>query len=120
VKLSASKEGTLRGPLAATPKPPTAEATHHVVIHLIELPIGVPRPEIVPPAAKHGSQCRDDLLYIFPALPLAGDLPNALPEFLPRPGAWPPLHKMPTGVALDAPPLADRASQEYEALLTAS
>ena len=85
----------------------------------MELPIGIPRPEIVPPAAKHGRQFCDDLLHILPALPLAGDLSHTVPEFLRRLRARPPLHEMPAGISLDAPPLANRASQEYEALLTA-
>lgn len=106
---------------AAVPPPalPASEFAHHIGIHPIELPVGVARPEIVPPAAKYGSQCRNKLLHIFPALPLAGDFPHARSEFLRRLRARPPLHEMPTGVALDAPPLANRASQKYEALLTA-
>ena len=120
VKLLASKRWTLRGPLSPPPALPATKTQHHVGIHLIELPVGIARPEIVPPAAKHGSQFRDKLLHILPALLPAGDLANAASEFLRRLGAWPPLHEMPPGVALDAPSLTNRASQEYEARLTAS
>lgn len=80
--------------------------------------LGVACPEIVPRTAKHGRQFREDLLHLFPAFPLVDDLPNPLPEFLRRLRAWPPLHEMSSG---GCPPLlANRASQEYEALLTAS
>ena len=120
VKLLVGKGWTLRGPLSSPPALPASEFAHHVGIYPIELPVGVARPEVVPPAAKHGSQFRNDLLHILPALPLAGDLPNARSEFLRRLGAWPPLHEMPTGVALDAASLTNRASQEYEAILAPS
>ena len=78
VKLLVGKGWTLRGPLSSPPALPASEFAHHVGIYPIELPVGVARPEVVPPAAKHGSQFRNDLLHILPALPLAGDLPNAL------------------------------------------
>src|SRR6516225_3313266 len=109
VKLLVGKGWTLRGPLASPPALPASEFAYHVGIHLIEFSVGVARPEVVPPAAKHGSQFRNKLLHIFPALPLVGDLPNALSKFLRRLRARPPLHEMPTGVALDAPSRADRA-----------
>ena len=98
IKLRAGKRWTLRGPLSAPPALPATKSQHHVGIHLIELPVGVARPEVVPPAAKDGSQFRNKLLHIFPALPLAGDLSNTLPEFLRCLGTWPPLQKMPTGL----------------------
>ena len=95
---------------------PASQARHHKIVHLVELPVGVPRPEIVPPAAKHGRQFRDDLLHFLPVLPLVGQLSHAIPKFLRRLRTGPPLHEMPTGIPLDAPPLANRASQEYKAL----
>ncbi len=99
---------------------PASQARHHKIVHLVELPVGVPRPEIVPPAAKHGRQFRDDLLHFLPVLPLVGQLSHAIPKFLRRLRTGPPLHEMPTGIPLDAPPLTNRASQEYEALFPTS
>ncbi len=119
VKLGAGEERTPGGPLPTPPILPATQARHYEGIHLIEHPVGIARPEI-PPAAKHGRQCRDKLLHLFPALLLAGKLSDSFPEFLRRLRAWPPLHEMPAGIALDAPLLANRASQEYEALLAAS
>ena len=60
---------------------PASQARHHKIVHLVELPVGVPRPEIVPPAARHGRQFRDDLLHFLPALPLAGQLSHAIAKF---------------------------------------
>ena len=120
VELIAGEWSSLRWPLPAPPVLPAAQTLDHEVVHLVELPVGIPRPEIVPPAAKHGRQFRDDLLHFLPALPLAGQLSYAVPEFLRRLRARPPLHEMPARVSLDAPLLANRASQEYEALLPAS
>ncbi len=71
IKLIPGEWGSLRGSLSAPPILPLAQTLHHEVVHLVELPVGIPRPEIVPPATKHGRQFRDDLLYVLPALPLA-------------------------------------------------
>jgi len=87
---------------------------------LIEFPVGIPRPEIVPPAANDERQFRDGLLHILPALSRPSVLAYTIPEFLRRLRAWPSLHKMPARVALDASFLANRTSQEYEALLPVS
>src|SRR5579885_3663096 len=118
VQLIAGEWSPLRRPLPAPPVLPAAEAFDHEVVHLVELPVGIPRPEIVPPAAKYGRQFRDDLLHILPALPLAGQLSHAIPQFLRSLRTRPPLHEMPARVSLNAPLLANRASQKYEALLT--
>lgn len=75
VQLLPGKRWTLRGPLCAPPVLPAAELAHHAGIHPIELPVGVARPEVITPAAKSGSQFRNQLLHILPALPLAGNLP---------------------------------------------
>ena len=120
IELIAGKRWALRGSLSAAPVLPLTQALHHKGIHLVELPVGVSRPEIVPPAAKYGGQFRDNLLHVLPALPLAGEFAHAFPEFLGRFGAWPPLHEMQAGVALNAPLLTNRASQEPKALLPAA
>jgi hypothetical protein len=83
-----------RRPLPTASILPPAQAPDNEVVHLVELSIGIPRPEIVPPAAKHERQFRDDLLHIFPAVPLARDLPNTVTEFLRRLRARPPLPEM--------------------------
>src|SRR6516165_10015245 len=82
-----------RRPLPAPPILPATQARDHKRVHLVELPIGISRPEIVPPAAKHGRQFRNDLLDFLPALPLAGQLSDALTKFLRRLRAWPPLQR---------------------------
>jgi hypothetical protein len=120
IKLRAAKRWTPRGPLSAPPILPLAQTLYHEVVHLIEFPVGIPRPEIVPPAANDGRQFRDDLLHILPALSRPSVLAYTIPEFLRRLRAWPSLHKMPVRVALDASFLANRASQEYAALLPVS
>ena len=71
---------------------PAPQTLYHVAIQFVELPAGIPRPEIVPPGAKRGIQFRDNLLHILPALPLTGELSYSVPEFLRRLGARPPLH----------------------------
>src|SRR5690348_3116985 len=112
MELIAREWWPLRGSLSAPPDLPAAQTLHHKSVHLVELPVGIPRPEVVPPAAKHGCQFRDDLLHILPAVPRSSALPHTVPESLHCLRAWPPLHEMPARVALDAPPLANRASQE--------
>jgi len=52
IKLLASKKWTLGGPLSAPPALPAMKTFHHVGIHLIEVPVRIARPEMVPPAAK--------------------------------------------------------------------
>src|SRR5262249_60984107 len=119
VKLISAERLSLGDSLPAPPELPAAQTRDHEGVHVMELPIGIPRPEIVPPAAKHGRQFCDDLLHILPALPLAGDLSHTVPEFLRRLRDRPPLHEMPAGIPLHAPPLANRASEQYVALLPA-
>src|ERR1035441_6189649 len=120
VKLIAAERGSLREPLPAPPELPAAQTQEHEGVHFMELPVGIPAPEIVPPAAKHGRQFRDDLLHILPALPLAGELTHPVPEFLRRLRARPPLQGMPAGVSLAAALLANGALQASDALLTGS
>jgi hypothetical protein len=67
-KAAGWKSWTPRGPLSAPPILPLAQTLYHEVVHLIEFRVGIPRPEIVPPAANDGRQFRDDLLHILPAL----------------------------------------------------
>src|SRR4051794_19355501 len=117
VELIAGEWCSLRWPLPAPPVLPASQTLDYEVVHLVELPVGIPRPEIVPPAANHRSQFRDDLLHIFPALPLVGYLSHAVPELLRRLRTRPSLHEMPARVSLNAPLLSNRASQEYEALV---
>jgi hypothetical protein len=62
-----------------------------------------PRPGDPLSVGSHGRQFRDNLLHVLPVLSPAGDLVDALAEFLRRLGARPPLHKMPAWVPLDAP-----------------
>jgi hypothetical protein len=71
VKLIPGELGSFLWPLPTPPVLPLAQALHHESVHLVERPIGIPRPEVVPLAAKHGRQFRDDLLHLFPALPVA-------------------------------------------------
>src|SRR5947209_7342664 len=66
VKLIAGKRWTLRGPLSAPPIMPLAEPLQYEVVHLVELPVGIPRPEVVSPATKNGRQFGDELLHIPP------------------------------------------------------
>src|SRR5437868_3686411 len=94
VKLIAGKWRSLRGPLPAPPVLPATQTLHYEVVHFVELPVGVSRPKIVPPATKYGCQFRDELLHIFPALLLAGQLSHPVTEFLRRLRARPPLHEM--------------------------
>ena len=58
VKLIAGEWSASRGSLPAPPVLPAAPTIHHNRVHLVELPEGIPRPELVPPAAKHGRQVR--------------------------------------------------------------
>jgi hypothetical protein len=60
-----------RWPLPAAALLPPKQTPEHECVHFVELPIGIPRPEVVSPAAKHGIQFRDYLLHVLPALPLA-------------------------------------------------
>src|SRR5438552_879123 len=46
--------------LSIPPILPPAQTLDHRIVHLVELPVGIPRPEIVPPAAKHGRRFRDN------------------------------------------------------------
>src|SRR6516162_3858766 len=120
VELFAGPSLPLCRPLSTPPNLPAVQSLVNKSIQPVELPVGIARPEVVPPAAKHGIQFRDDLLHVFPALPRASQLSYTLAEFLRRLRAWPSLHKVPARVSLDAPPLANCASQEYEALFAAS
>ncbi len=45
---------SLGRPLPTPPKLPAAQAPHQEVVHLVELPAGVPRPEIVPQPRSTG------------------------------------------------------------------
>src|SRR5580698_4773576 len=119
MELIAGEWRSFRRPLPTPPMLPAPQTLDHKTIHLIELPVGISRPEIVPPAAKHGCQFRDDLLHVLPALPLTGQLSDTISHFLRRLRTRPPLHIMPPWVPLDTPLLPNRASQEYEALLAA-
>src|SRR5580704_10503226 len=83
----------------------SAAALNHEVVHLVELPVGIPRPEIIPPAAKYGCQFRDDLLHILPALPLTGQLSDSVSHFLRRLRTWPPLHIMPPWMQCQTQPV---------------
>src|ERR1700691_2733472 len=107
-------------PLPAAPDHPVREPYIHIAVELIELPVGISRPEVVAPTSKNGIQCRDDLLHILPAVPRIGQLMHAFPDALRRLGRRPPLHKVRAPVPLDAPLLANRAAQKYKALLAAS
>src|SRR5215471_13399243 len=119
VELGMDKGWSRRGALAASPILPVAQTLHHEMIHTVECPIGIARSEIISPAAKHGIQFHNQLLHIFPALPLTGDLSHPGSEFLfHRLRAWSSLDEVPTRVTLDAPLLANRAPQERKALLT--
>ena len=111
------KGGSPRGSLSAAPTLPSAKTLNDEVIHAVEFPVGIARPEIITPAAKYGIQIHDQLLHVFPALLSAGELSDPGSEFLHRLWAWPSLHEMPTRVTLDAPLLANRAPQERKALL---
>jgi len=118
VELVMGKGWSRRGALAAAPMLPVAQTLHHEMIQAVEFPIGIARSEIIPPTAKYGIEFHDQLLHVFPALPLAGDLSHPVSEFPFRFRAWPSLGEVPTRVTLDAPFLANRASQERKALLT--
>ena len=120
VELFAGPSLPLRRPLSTPPKLPAAYSSVNKCIQLVELPVSIARPEVIAPAAKHGIQFRDDPLHVPPVLPRISQLSHPVPKLLRRLGAWPPLHEMPARVALNAPPLADRASQEYKALFSAS
>src|SRR3990172_12576100 len=95
--------------LPAAPVHPAREPRIHIAVELIELPFGVPRPEVVAPSPKNGIQRRDDLLHVLPAMPRTGQLMHALPDSLHRFGRRPPLPVMRSRVPLDAPLLAKRA-----------
>src|SRR5215470_18603438 len=101
VELVMGKGRSPRRPLAPAPILPAAKTANHEVIHAVEFPIGIARSEIISPAAKYGIQIHDQLLHIFPALPLAGDLSHPGSEFLHRLRAWPSLHEVPARVTLD-------------------
>src|SRR6516162_3275329 len=108
VELFAGPSLPLCRPLSTPPNLPAVQSLVNKSIQPVELPVGIPRPEVVAPAAKHGIQFRDDLLHVLPALPRSGQLSHAVPEFLRRLRAWPPLHKVPAGISLNAPPLTNR------------
>src|ERR1017187_8896376 len=102
--------------LPAAPVPPAHKTREHILIELIELPIGIPRTEVVAPPSKHGCQLRDDLLHVLPALPRIGHLSHTFPDSLHRLRRRPPLHEVPARIPLDTSLLAYRAPQEYKAL----
>ena len=81
IELVTGEWRAFRGSLPAPPVLPAAQTLYHVPVHLIKLPVGIPRPEIVPPAAKYGRQFRNHLLHLLPALPLAGQLSHTLRSF---------------------------------------
>src|SRR5271166_3360214 len=107
-------------PLTAAPVHPMRQPSVHITVALMELPVGVPRPEIVAPTSKNGIQCRNDLLHVLPAVPRVGQLMHAFPDSLLRLGRRPPLHKVRPRVPLDAPFLANRAAQKLKAFLPTS
>src|SRR5215813_4788365 len=117
-ELGKGKWWSPRGSLPATPILPASKTLNHEVIHLVEFPIGIAGAEIVPPAAKYGIQVHEQLLHVFPALLFTGELSNPGSEFLHRLRAWPSLGEVPARVTLDAPLLANRASEKGKALLT--
>src|SRR5579864_4768480 len=109
--------GPLFHPLAALPSPtthPLGQSMIDIAIQLIELPFGVPRPEVVSPAPEHRIQRGDDLLHVFPAVPRSGQLMHALSDSLHRFGRRPPLHVIRARVPLYAPLLSNRAAQKYK------
>ena len=58
----AGKRWPFRRALPAAPVLPATQTPYHEAVHLVELPIGVPRPEIAPPTTKHGRQLRGQLI----------------------------------------------------------
>lgn len=117
MKLIASKRRTRRSSLPTPPELPAAQAANHKTIHLVELPVGIPRPEIVPPAAKLGRQYRNDLLHFLPALPLTGQLPDPASNLFCSFWTGPSLDITLIQGALYAPFLPNRASEKDKALL---
>jgi hypothetical protein len=63
-----------RHSLPAAPILPTFPARIDGAVQLVELPIGIAASKVIPPAAKHGIQFRDDLFTSFPFCRL--DLPD--------------------------------------------
>src|SRR5271168_1016856 len=107
-------------PLPSAPNHPARQPRPNVTVELIELPFGIPRSEVVSPSPKHGIQCCDDLLHVFPAVPRFGQLMHAFPDSLRGFRRRPPLHKVHARVPLYAPLLSNRAAQKHKALLPTS
>src|SRR6185369_16282301 len=103
--------------LPASPVLPAHQTTKHVLIELIELPIGIPRTEVVAPPSKHGIQLRDNLLHILPALPRISHLSHTFPDSLHRLRRRPPLHEVPAWIPLDTSLLAYRTPKKDKAFL---
>src|SRR6202051_944829 len=89
--------------LPRAPNYPVREPRPYTAVELIELPFGIPRPEVVAPSPEHGIQRCDNLLHILPAVPRLGQLMHAFPDSLHGFRRRPPLHKMHARVPLYAP-----------------
>src|SRR2546422_1869466 len=67
-------------PHAAASSQKEPEPLPHVVAELVELPSGVPCPNVVPPAPQDRIQASDYFSHVFhPAAPRVGEFPNASP-----------------------------------------
>src|SRR5207237_921773 len=120
---------TLDGPLiwlesaslSAASVHPTDDSAAHVPVQLMKLPVRVSTPEVVAPSSQHRIQFRDYFIHVLcPVTPHVGQLVNASLDILHRPRRRPPLHEVPTRIALGAPAFANRTPQENEAFLAAS
>src|SRR5579862_515408 len=107
-------------PLSSAPSYPLGETPEHITIQLIELPFGIPRPEVVSPSPEHGIQRRNNLLHVFSAVPRIGQLMHAFPDSLHGLRRRPPLHKVHARIPLYAPLLPNRAARKHKATLPTS
>src|SRR5213596_1523582 len=103
--------------LAAPPPVPAPEPLIHILVQRVELPVSIARPEIIAPPPEHRVERRNHLNHVARDGAIVGQLMNPGTEFLHRLRRRPSLHIMPPGHPLDAPTLANGATEKREARL---
>src|SRR5579863_5184528 len=104
-------------PLPSAPPHPAQDTLVDVLVHRVKLPVRGSRPKVLAPASKHGIELADQFVHVLhSAAPRVREHVDSASEALQRLLRRPSLHEMQVRRPLDAPRLADLASQKGEAL----